>query len=194
MTADSACVSALCARLHRLSRRVSSRDVTLSVPRKSIINCHLSRSTDRRGDTDPTSTRPAVVVGCRGTLPPLAPRSTSGRNVAEEKWFERPRLWSAARGHRPLAGSVDGVHRSSRKTARSKIPRHPPCSTCRWGTPQAVQPSVDSLWLFSGPVTTHPERISSASCSCARASSRYGARTGVRSVVSTTWFSMSYSM
>ncbi len=41
------------------------------------------------------------------------------------KWFERLRLSSAARGHRPLAGSVDGVQRSSRKSTISVRPLTP---------------------------------------------------------------------
>jgi hypothetical protein len=39
------------------------------------------------------------------------------------KWFETRSVSSAARGHRPLAGSLDGVQRSSRKTSSSVRPR-----------------------------------------------------------------------
>ena len=39
------------------------------------------------------------------------------------KWFDRDRLSSAARGHRPLAGPLDGVQRSSRKSLISERPR-----------------------------------------------------------------------
>jgi hypothetical protein len=44
-------------------------------------------------------------------------------NYLGVEWFERLRLSSAARGHRPLAGSSDGVHRSSRKSLSSQTPR-----------------------------------------------------------------------
>jgi hypothetical protein len=72
-------------------------------------------------------------------------------NYLGVEWFERRSLSSAARGHRPLAGSSDGVHRSLRKSPISQTPRHSACFLCRYRRPTRRDGSTcPGLWVAAG--------------------------------------------
>ena len=84
-----------------------------------------------------------------------------------DKWFETRSVSSAARGHRPLAGSLDGVQRSSWKSESSVQPRHSPCSTRRRDSRPVRDPLVgceDVVGSASEPASV-PDHRRSSRCS-----------------------------